>query len=221
MKTRLTALALMSLATMMAAPASAQDFKPGLYQVTSKIGGNNQMGEMMKQQKEALAKMTPEQRKQMADMPKMMERMMEGMSPAQREKMKATMGKQAGAMEAMQSMQLTHNDDGTTSMKLCMTKEMIEEQKMNGNFTGHRGACTHTNGKMSGGVMKIKYVCTQPPSSGEGELRMTGPNSYTTKMTMVSTDPANKQTMTVEADSVWLGASCGSVKPMDPKAFRQ
>jgi hypothetical protein len=221
MKTRLTALALFSLATMMALPASAQDFKPGLYQVTSKIGGNNKMGEMMKQQKEAQAKMTPEQRQQMADMPKMMEKMMEGMSPAQREKMKAQMGKQAGAMEAMQSMQLTHNADGTTSMKMCLTKEMIDEQKKNGNFSGQKGACTHTNGKMSGGVMKISYVCTQPPSKGEGELRMTGPNSYTTKMSMVSTDPANKQTMEVQADSVWLGASCGSVKPMDPKAFKQ
>ena len=72
MKTRLTALAVLSLASITAAPASAQDFKPGLYQVTSKISGNNQMAAMMTQQKEAMAKMTPEQRRQMADMPKMM-----------------------------------------------------------------------------------------------------------------------------------------------------
>ncbi len=221
MKTRLTASALICLAAMTAAPASAQDFKPGLYQVTSKVGGNNKMGEMMKQQKEALAKMTPEQRQQMADMPKMMQKMMEGMSPAQKEKMKAAMGNQASAMEAMQSMQMTHNADGTTTMKMCLTKDLIDQQKKSGNFSGKQGACTHTNGKMVGGVMKISYACTQPPSKGEGELRMTGPNSYSTKMSMVSTDPANKETMEVQADSVWLGANCGSVKPMDPKAFKQ
>lgn len=221
MKTRLTAIPLFALATIMATPASAQDFKPGLYQVTSKISGNNKMGEMMKQQQEMMAKMTPEQRQQMADMPKMMQKMMEGMSPAQKEKMKAAMGKQAGAMDAMQSMQMTHNADGTTSMKMCLTKELIDQQKQSGNFSLQQGACTHTNGKMIGGVMKVSYTCTQPPSKGEGELRMTGPNSYTTKMKMVSTDPANKQTMEVEANSVWLGANCGSVKPIDPKAFRQ
>ena len=221
MKTRLTAIPLFALATIMAAPASAQDFKPGLYQVTSKISGNNKMGEMMKQQQDMLAKMTPEQRQQMADMPKMMQKMMEGMSPAQKEKMKAAMGNQAGAMDAMQSMQMTHNADGTTSMKMCLTKELIDQQKQSGNFSLQQGACTHTNSKMIGGVMKVRYTCTQPPSKGEGELRMTGPNSYTTKMTMVSTDPANKHTMDVQADSVWLGANCGSVKPIDPKAFRQ
>ncbi len=221
MKTRLTVLALISLATMLSAPASAQDFKPGLYQVTSKVGGNNKMGEMMKQQKEALAKMTPEQRQQMADMPKMMQKMMEGMSPAQKAKMKAAMGDQAANMDAMQSMQMTHNADGTTSMKMCLTKELIDQQKQSGNFSGQQGSCSHTNGKMIGGVMKISYACTQPPSKGEGELRMTGPNSYSTKMRMVSTDPSNKDTMEIEADSVWLGANCGSVKPMHPATLKR
>ncbi|WP_426106787.1 DUF3617 domain-containing protein [Massilia sp. TSP1-1-2] len=221
MKTYLSALALLSVATLLPPPALAQDFKPGLYQVSSKVSGNNQIGDMLKQQKEVMAKMTPEQRQQMADLPSMMEKMMDGMSPAQRDNMKAAMGKQAGAMEAMQSMQMTTNADGSTSMKMCLTQDMINQQKQTGNFSGQQGACTHSNGKMSGGVMKISYTCTQPPSKGEGELRMTGPNSYTTRMRMVSTDPANKQTMAVEASSVWLGASCGSVKPMDARAFKQ
>lgn len=221
MKTRLSALTLFSLATAMVTPALAQDFKPGLYQVTSKMSGNDKMGEMLKQQKEAMAKLTPQQRQQMADMPKQIEKMMAGMSPEQRQKMKAMMGKQGGAMDAMQSMQMTFNADGSTSMKMCVTKDMIDQRSMTGHLSGPQGACTHNTGKMSGGVMKISYTCTQPPSKGEGEVRMTGPNSFTTKMKMVSTDPANKQTMEVESTSTWLGASCGSVKPIDPKAFNQ
>ena len=92
MKTRLSALALLLLVTAMATPALAQDFKPGLYQVTSKMSGDNKVTEMMTQQKDALAKMTPQQRQQMADMPRQMAKMMEGMSPEQRAKMKEMMG---------------------------------------------------------------------------------------------------------------------------------
>jgi hypothetical protein len=214
MKTRLTALALLSLATLLAAPASAQEMiKPGLYQVNSTISGNNKVGEMMKQQREALAKMTPEQRQQMADMPKQMEKMMEGMSPAQREKMKGMLGKQSGAMEAMQSMQMTHNADGSTSLKMCVTQAMIDQRGVMGQQPG----CKTTSGKMTGGVMKTSYTCTTPPSKGEGEVRMTGPNSFSTKMRIVS---ANQETMEVNGTSTWLGASCGNVKPMDPATFQ-
>ncbi len=215
MKTRLTALALLSIATLLAAPASAQEIKPGLYQVVSKISGNNKLGDMMKKQKEALAKMTPEQRQQMADMPKQMEKMMEGMAPAQRAKMKEMMGKQAAAMEAVQSMQMTVNDDGSMSMKMCVTQAMIDQREL----VAKDANCTHTTGKMTGGVMKISYVCNAPPRTGEGEVRMTGPNSFSTKMRMVSTDPNNKETMEVNGTSTWLGTACGNVKPMDPKTF--
>ena len=206
----------MSLLTLIAAPALAQQIKPGLYQVTSKVGGNNQVTQMMKQQQETLAKMTPEQRQQMADMPKQMERMMANMSPAQREQMKAAMGDKAGALDAMQSMQLRHNADGTTSMKMCVTQEMIDRR----NFRMQQGDCKQSNGDLSGGVMKFSYTCTTPPSKGEGELRITGPNSFTTNVKMTSTDPANKQTMELNATSTWLGAACGNVKPMDASALK-
>jgi hypothetical protein len=217
MSLRLSTVTVISLAALLCAPASAQEIKPGLYTTTSKIGGNNQVTDLLKQQKEAMAGMTPAQRQQMADMPKMMGQMMEGMTPEQRKKMQAMMGDKAGAMEAMQSMQLQQNADGSTSMKMCVTKEMAEQRML---VTQH-GRCKHENGKMSGGVMKINYTCSQPPSKGEGELRVTGPNSFSTKMKMVSTEPGNKQTMEVDSTATWLGADCGNVKPIDAKAFKQ
>jgi hypothetical protein len=116
----------------------------------------------------------------------------------------------------MQSMQMTHNADGTTSMKMCVTQEMIDRR----NFSTQQGDCKQSNGKLSGGVMKMSYTCATPPSKGEGELRITGPNSLTTHMKMVSTDPASKQTMELESTSTWLGAACGNVKPMDASTFK-
>lgn len=217
MTTRPPFLAIFSFAAVLAAPAVAQDIKPGLYQVTSKMSGDNKVTEMMTQQKDALAKMTPQQRQQMADMPRQMAKMMEGMSPEQRAKMKEMMGDKAELLESMQSMQMTFNADGSSSMKMCVTKQMIDQRDL----TGQHGDCKHNNGKMTGGVMKIAYTCTTPPSKGEGELRMTGPNSFITNMKMVSTDPANKQTMELASTSTWLGSSCGSVKPIDPKTFKK
>ena len=210
MTPRLPSLAIVSLAVMLSAPAAAQDIKPGLYQVTSKMGGDNKVSEMMTQQKDALAKMTPQQRQQVSNMSSHMSKMMEGMTPEQRAKMKEMMGDKAGLLESMQSMQMTYNADGTTSMKMCVTKDMIDQR----NLTGQHGDCKHSTGKMSGGVMKIGYTCANPPSTGTGEVRMTGPNSFTTNLTMVSTDPANKQTMELASISTWLGSSCGSVKPI-------
>ncbi len=218
MTTRLTALAVLSLVTIFAAPASAQEIKPGLYQITSKIGGNNQANAMMKQQQEAIAKMTPQQRQQMADMPKQIAKMMESMTPEQRKQMQGVTGKHAAAMEAMQSTQMTFNADGSTSAKMCFTKEMVDQRAF---ASQQHGDCKHNNTKMSGGVMKIAYTCTKPPSKGEGEVRMTGPNSFTTKMSMASTEPGNKQTMELESTSTWLGANCGSVKPIDVKSLQQ
>ncbi len=218
MTSRLSALAVLSVATMLAAPASAQEIKPGLYQITSKIGGNNQVGAMMRQQHDAMAKMTPQQRQQLADMPRQMAKMMEGMTAEQRKQMQGVTGKHADAMAALQSSQMTFNADGSTSAKMCFTKQMIDQQR----FGAHQqGDCKHNNSKMSGGVMKIAYVCSKPPSRGEGELRMTGPNSFTTKMTMASTEPGNKQTMELASTSTWLGANCGDVKPIDGNAFKQ
>ncbi len=217
MPSRLTTIAAMTLAALFAAPANAQDIKPGLYQVTTKVAGDNELGAMMKQQKDAMAKLTPQQREQMADMPRQLERMMADMSPEQRKQMGAMIGKQGGALEALKSMQMTHNADGSTSVKMCVTQAMIDQRA----FATQHGECKQNNSKMVRGVMKIAYTCTRPPSKGEGEVRMTGPNSFSTNMTMTSTDPANKQSMVVDSNATWLGASCGDVKPIDAGAFKQ
>ncbi|MES3023269.1 MAG: DUF3617 domain-containing protein [Pseudomonadota bacterium] len=213
MTPRLNALAVILLASTCAMPASAQTIKPGLYEITSKVGGDNPMsksrGRQQQQQKAAMADLTPEQRKQMADLPKQMEKMMADMPPEQRKAMKEMMAKQSGNMEAFQSMQLETNADGSTTMKMCMTKEMVDH----GQLMQQQPNCKQTMGKMTGGVMKFSYNCTKPASTAEGEVRIIGPNSFSTKMKMVSKEPGQEGTMEVESTSKWLGTNCGSVKP--------
>lgn len=83
-------------AAALVAPAFGQTLKPGLWEVTSKMGGS------------------PELEKAMAEMNKQLA----GMSPAQRKQMEAAMGQHG--------MQLGAGAGGATVMKMCMSREMLE-----------------------------------------------------------------------------------------------
>jgi len=75
---------------------SAQNLKPGLWEVTNNMkGGSGEMDKAMAQMQQQMASMSPEQRKQM----------------------EAAMAKQGIAMSA---------GPGGMSVKTCMTKDMIE-----------------------------------------------------------------------------------------------
>jgi hypothetical protein len=81
----------------LALPAAAQSLKPGLWEVTNKMGGSPQMDQAMAEMQKQLAAMPPEQRKQME------------------------------AMMAKQGMQMAKPAaGGGMALKICMTKEMVE-----------------------------------------------------------------------------------------------
>ncbi|WP_332774558.1 DUF3617 domain-containing protein [Polaromonas sp.] len=85
----------------MAAGASAQTMKPGLWEIHNKMqSGSGEMEKAMADMQKQMAGMPPEQRKQMQDM----------------------MGKQGMAMG--------QGGAGGMSVKMCMTKEMAERNEM-------------------------------------------------------------------------------------------
>ena len=80
--------------------ASAQNLKPGLWEVTSSMkGGGGEMDKAMAHMKQQMASMSPEQRRQM----------------------EAAMAKQGVAMGG---------GPGGMSVKTCMTKEMVERNEI-------------------------------------------------------------------------------------------
>lgn len=200
---------ILSLAAMGAAPASAQEIKPGLYQVTRKDSGSKEENKRLLAQREDLAKLPAADRKKLAETDAKMEKMMASMSAADRKKMEALMG-ETGVTKVMQDKDTTINKDGSTSLKVCYTKERIEQR----NMVAQHNACKHSNGAMAGGVMKLSYVCTSPATKGEGELRMSGPDAFTTKITMVSTKPGNKETRALESSATFVSTNCGKVRPL-------
>ncbi len=164
--------------------ASAQSMKPGLWEITNKMGGSAEMDKAMAQMQQQMASMPPEQRKMMQD------------------------------MMAKQGMSMGTGAGGGISVKVCMTKEMAERNELP---QQQQGDCKSTASPRMGNTQKISYTCTQPPSSGEGEITFKGSDAYDMKMTTSSTVKGKPEKMTITGSGKWVSADCGAVKPMVPK----
>lgn len=163
-----------------ASTAGAQTLKPGLWEITNKMQtGSGQMEQQMAQMQQQMANMPPDQRK-------MMEEMM-----------------------AQRGMKMGAGGPGGTSMKMCMTKEMVERNEI----PAQQGDCKTTQQSRSGNTMKMAFTCTNPPSSGEGHVTFTSSEAYSMKMQVNTTMQGKPEKIHMDGSGKWLGADCGSVKP--------
>lgn len=168
-------------ASAIARSAPAQELKPGLWEVTSKMSSAS--GELEKanaRMQKDLAGMPPEQRKLMED------------------------------MMAKQGLKMGAGGPGEMVAKTCITAEMIERNEI----PAQQGKCRNTAKPRSGQTTKVSFVCTDPPSTGEGEFTVVSPEAYTSKMVVRTTAQGKPETMNMDAYGKWLGADCGSVRPM-------
>jgi len=188
---RKPSLTLISLAGLLAfgaiaAPAAAQTMKPGLWEITNKMGGSGDTGAKMaaaqEQMQKAMASMTPEQRKQM-------------------EKMMAQQGvnMQPGA------------PGGGMSTRVCITREMAARNEAPAQ---NQGDCKQEQMQKSGNTTRFKFTCSKPPSTGEGEVTVNSPESYTMKMKMSRDVKGKPEVMTMDAQGKFVSNDCGSVKPI-------
>ena len=169
---------------LIATPAAAQTMKPGLWEINNKMGGSGDTGAKM-------AAAQAEMQKQMAAMP-----------PEQRKQMEKMMAQQGVNMAPSGA-------GGGMAVRVCITKEMAAR-----NETPTQGDCKQEQLQKSGNTSKFKFTCSKPPSSGEGEVTMNNPESYTMKMKMTSQEKGKPEQMTMDAQGKFLGNDCGSVKPI-------
>ncbi len=174
--------------------ASAQNMKPGLWEITTKM--QDESGEMttaMANAQKQMESLPPEQRKMMQD------------------------------MMAKRGIQMGTSSGGGMAIKICMTQEMVDHNQV----ASHQGSntqndCTNTNSPRSGNTMQFSYVCTKPPSSGEGRVTFTSPEAYSMKMTTTRTVKGQPHKMDMQTDGHWLGGDCGTIKPFEmPKKLQQ
>lgn len=189
MRTRLSALTLVTVGAAICAPACAQTMKPGLWEINNTMGGqaDPRMQEMLKAQKQQMAEM----RSKLAEMP-----------PAQRKQIEDMMNKMGTGGGLMES--------GGMTMKMCVTPEMAAQNQL---LEQRQGNCTNKRSPAVGGVMKFSYSCTNPQSSGEGTATFSGDSAYSMNMAMNTLQNGKNVTTTMATKGKWLAASCGDVKP--------
>jgi hypothetical protein len=135
------------------------------------------------------------------DMAKAQQRMA-SMPPEQRKMMEDMMAKQGVSIGS--------GGPGSIGTKVCMTREMTERNE----FPSQKDGCKQTASPRSGNTMKISFTCTNPPSSGEGQITFVSPESYTMNMTMTTAAGGNPQKVNMDAAGKWLSADCGTLKPV-------
>jgi hypothetical protein len=100
---------------------------------------------------------------------------------------------------------------GGMAMKVCITPEMAAKQDMP---VQTEGDCTSTITSRSANILKMNFVCKNPPSTGEGTYTFSGDTAYAMKMVMNTTHKGKPQTTTLDGQGKWLSANCGAVKPL-------
>ncbi len=113
-------------------------------------------------------------------------------------------------MMARQGVQMGAGAGGGMAVKVCLTKEMAERNEV----SKHQDGCTHTYSPRSGNTMKFSFVCTQPPSSGEGQVTFHSAESYAMQMNSTHTNSGKAEKMSMQGNGRWLGSDCGAIKPL-------
>ncbi|MBX3621549.1 MAG: DUF3617 domain-containing protein [Rhizobacter sp.] len=115
-------------------------------------------------------------------------------------------------MEANMKLHGVDMSGGPGSMKMCMTRESLDQ----GRWQGEQTNCKTDFTSRTGSTWKWRSSCTQPPSESEGEASFSGSESYTVKSTTRMTLQGQTRVTNMTMNAKWLGADCGDLKPLAP-----
>jgi len=148
-------------------------------------------------------KMGGEQGAKMAAAQAEMQQQLASMPPEQRKMMQDMLSKQGMSMGS--------GAGGGMTVRICVTKEMAARNQAP---ASQQGDCKQEQMQRSGNTTKFKFTCTNPPSSGEGEVTLHNPESYSMKMKSTSQRGGKSEQMNMEAQGKFISSDCGSVKPI-------
>ena len=141
-----------------------------------------------------------------ADMQAQMKRAQEQMAkmpPEQRKMMEEMMAKQGVQMGA--------GAGGKPSFRYCVSKEQAERGDVPQDADGR---CKRDSMDKSGSTVRFKFSCTNPPSTGTGEITFSGDKAYSMKMVVEGSSAKGQPgTMEMNSNSKWVSADCGTLKP--------
>ncbi|GAB3554207.1 DUF3617 domain-containing protein [Noviherbaspirillum agri] len=120
-------------------------------------------------------------------------------------------------MEQMRKMGMNVPEmkDGAMVTKVCITKQMAEADQTPGMEKNEMG-CQSKNYQRSGNSYSVDIVCDGPQMKGTGKAKgtMASDTSFTSTYDFKGTMHGQPVNQHHENSGKWLGADCGSVKPV-------
>ena len=99
---------------------------------------------------------------------------------------------------------------GGMAARVCISKEMAARNEP----PAQQGDCKQESLQKTGNTTKFKFSCSKPPTTGEGEVTLHNPESYTMKMKTTSQFKGKAENMTMDAQGKFISSDCGNLKPV-------
>lgn len=129
---------------------------------------------------------------------KQMQQSMANLPPDQRKMMEDMMAKQGVGI-----------GPGGNTVRVCLSKEDVERDQ-----PPQQEGCTQT-AKRNGNVWQVSFQCKgPPPSSGEGQVTLVSPTTYTGNFTLRTVNEGKPEQLQMGQNGKWLGADCGNIRPV-------
>lgn len=120
------------------------------------------------------------------------------------------MRKQMEAQMKSRGVQMAPGSGGGMAVRMCLTPDMLAQNR----WQKSEENCKSEIVSRSGSTWKWKVTC--PQGKGDGTTTFSGSEAYSTQMHMTMVHDGRPQTMDMTHRAKWLGADCGSVKPVSP-----
>ncbi len=125
------------------------------------------------------------------------------------EKMAAMPSDQRKMMEQMMAAQGVAVGPRGNTVKVCITKEDAELD-----YVPQKEKCRQKVVERTSNTLRIRFDCPgDPPTSGESEITLLGPNAYTGRTTIDTRVDGKPERMEMSQAGKWLSEDCGNVKP--------
>ena len=98
--------------------------------------------------------------------------------------------------------------------RVCLDKGSLDA----GRWQSRATSCKAEYGTRTASSWKWHTTCTEPPSTSDGEASFANAENYTVTTTSTHQFRGEAKTAQMTIKARWVGADCGDLKPLDPKA---